>query len=190
MELYDISRGLLFSPVYPGDPAPEIKKINSLDNDDYELSSLFITTHTATHIDAPSHMIEGGIAVDKIPLYKTVGQAIVMSYDGVIDKENAEGILSRSIGGEFSKRILIKGKVEFTVAGACAFADAGIFLIGVEGMTIGDLSVHRAFLEKEVVILENIDLQGVNDGYYFLSAMPLLIEGGDGAPCRAILHKI
>ncbi len=191
MELYDISRGILNAPVYNGDSVPKREIITSVEGgDDYTISSLSLTSHSATHIDAPSHTTLGGMTVDEIPLYMTTGLASVVSCDGILDKEKIEAIVSGLVGGEFGKRILVKGNAEFTEDGARVLRDRGVFLVGVEGVTIGDLSVHRALLENGVVILENLDLQGVNDGYYFLTAVPILIEGGDGAPCRAILHKI
>jgi arylformamidase len=60
-------------------------------------------------------------------------------------------------------------------------------LVGVEGLSIGDLAVHRALLGNGVIILEGLSLCGVPSGNYILHAPPLKLEGADGAPCRAIL---
>ena len=92
------------------------------------------------------------------------------------------------------ERILIAGDVTVTAEAAKVFADAGIKLIGNEGQTIGPedapMEVHKILLEKEVVLLEGIVLNGVREGRYFLSAAPLNLKGFDGAPCRAYLIKI
>jgi arylformamidase len=49
------------------------------------------------------------------------------------------------------------------------------------------MAVHLALLQREIVLLEGLRLSAVEDGVYFLSAMPLSLAGADGAPCRAIL---
>lgn len=38
-----------------------------------------------------------------------------------------------------------------------------------------------------MVLLEGLDLSGVEEGIYFLMAAPLKIDGADGSPVRAIL---
>jgi arylformamidase len=38
-----------------------------------------------------------------------------------------------------------------------------------------------------VVLLEGIALSEVQEGYYDLYCLPLLLEGSEGAPARAIL---
>ena len=41
-------------------------------------SKISLDSHTGTHIDAPLHMTENGLSVDKISLYSVVGNAIVL----------------------------------------------------------------------------------------------------------------
>ena len=48
--------------------------------------------------------------------------------------------------------------------------------------------VHRRLLGHGVVVLEGLDLAGVEPGPYELVALPLLIPGSDGAPARAMLR--
>ena len=46
---------------------------------------------------------------------------------------------------------------------------------------------HIALLEAGVVILEGLDLDGVAQGWYELACLPILVDGADGAPARALL---
>ncbi|MEJ7698766.1 MAG: hypothetical protein WKF71_03850 [Pyrinomonadaceae bacterium] len=50
---------------------------------------------------------------------------------------------------------------------------------------------HITLLEREVVIIEGLDLRGVAAGDYELICLPLKIvsEKGDGAPARTILRQ-
>lgn len=52
-----ISAGM---PVWPGDPRPELEPVASLPRDGVQISRVILSTHTGTHLDAPSHFIEGG----------------------------------------------------------------------------------------------------------------------------------
>jgi kynurenine formamidase len=56
----------------------------------YQSTTVKMPIHTATHIDAPLHFIEGGASIDQVPLEMTMGEASVvdLSYIG----EN-EGIM-------------------------------------------------------------------------------------------------
>ena len=44
-----------------------------------------------------------------------------------------------------------------------------------------------ALLGYGIAVVENLELSGVWDGDYILFAAPLKIDGGEAAPCRAVL---
>jgi arylformamidase len=48
--------------------------------------------------------------------------------------------------------------------------------------------VHHILLEAGVVILEGLNLSGVERGEYELICLPLKVAGGEAAPCRAVLR--
>lgn len=65
METYDLSHPIeTGTPVYPGDPSPRVETAATVAEDGYRVSRLEIGTHTGTHIDAPSHVIDGGKSLD------------------------------------------------------------------------------------------------------------------------------
>ena len=196
MKIYDISQEFFSGEVYTGDPEPLKTTIYSMENGDlYNLTSFSSSAHSGTHLDAPKHFIKDGASVSEIPLYKTVGFCYVAEYDGEIGEKEAEEILEKTKveNPEAKFRILIKGTGVLNVEGAKAFADNGIYLIGSESQSVGDvnapMAVHIELLSKEVVLLEGIRLSEVSKGVYFLAAQPLKMENSDGAPVRAILIK-
>ena len=80
-----------------------------------------------------------------------------------------------------------------TEEAAEVFANAQIYLLGVESQSVGPVqapkAVHMILLSKEIVLLEGIRLNNLPEGRYFLSAAPLNLSGCDGAPCRALLLR-
>ena len=72
----------------------------------------------------------------------------------------------------------------------------GIVLVGIDYLSIEKSGspghpVHITLLEKEVVILEGVDLRGIEPGDYELICAPLKYDGatGDGSPARTFLRK-
>ena len=194
MKIYDISQEVFTSEVYPGDPVPEKKQLQSMENGDlYNLTAFSMCAHNGTHVDAPRHFIKDGKATDEISLDAVVGMAYVSEYSGVICADDAAAIMNKAKAEdpEAAKRILIKGDVIVSNEAAEVFADSGILLIGNESQSVGPedapMTTHLALLSREVVLLEGIRLSEVTEGVYFLCAAPLNLSGSDGAPCRAIL---
>lgn len=194
MKIYDISQELFSCVVWPGDPAPEKQILNSIDDGDlYNLTSFSMCAHNGTHIDAPSHFINGAKNVEQIDLSKFVGEAYVTDFEGTVTANDAQRIIdkAKSISLECSKRILLKGKTTVSLEAAKVFADTGICLLGNESQTVGPedapMAVHKVLLAAEVVLLEGIRLAHVPEGVYLLNAAPINLAGAEGSPCRAIL---
>lgn len=181
--IYDITQELFTGKIYPGDPAPTMTKISSIANgDDYNLSTVNLCVHNATHIDAPSHFINNGKNIDEIPLGKCIGPAVVVEVHGLVNEENMMLALK-----DHPVRILFKNSGELTREAAELAVREGVQLIGTELQTVGDHDVHRELLRNEIVLLEGIVLQEVQPGKYFLFAAPLKWGAAEGAPCRAVL---
>ena len=191
MKIYDISQELTGCNVYPGDITPQKELVSDMTKGDlYNLTNISICTHNGTHADAPVHFINGGKAIDYIPLEKFIGPCYVVCHSGDFTAHHAQKLINDR-EGNFLKRILISGNATVTADAAKVFAENEIYLLGNESQTVGPelspMEVHKILLEKEVVLLEGLRLAGIKQGEYFLSAAPLNIAGSDGAPCRAVL---
>ena len=75
-------------------------------------------------------------------------------------------------------------------------AEAGVKLVGIDYLSIEefgskDHATHKTLLDKEIVILEGLDLREVPIGDYEIICLPLKYAGGsgDGAPARTVLIK-
>ena len=194
MKIFDISQPIFGCEVYPGDPSPERIALSSIDDGDfYNLTLFSMCAHNGTHIDAPSHFIRDGATISEIDLSKVVGYAYLAKFDGEMSENDAKNILNaaRTVSEEAAKRILIAGNATISNDACEIFARSGILLLGNESQSVGPsdapMASHLALLSRGVVLLEGIRLQGIPEGEYLLSCAPILLNGCDGAPCRAIL---
>lgn len=192
--LIDISQEVFSSKVYPGDPSPDMERIQSISNGDVcNLTRFSMCAHNGTHVDAPYHFFSDGKTIDQMGLEPFVGDCYVARHDGEVTAEDTADILKKAQAAGASKRILIAGKATVTAEAACVFARAGILLLGNESQTVGPenapMEVHKILLGAEVVLLEGIVLTNAEEGKYFLSAAPLNLFGCDGSPCRAFLMR-
>ena len=190
MNIVDISRPLLTTIEYPGDPETRLDTVMSIANGDVcNLSAVYACVHTATHADAPSHFLEGGETIEEADLNKYIGKCTVIEVPpGIITGEYVNKYFPKDC-----TRLLIKGDAQsfFMESAAYEAVDTGICLIGTDADSIGkgdnQLKPHKAFLQNGVAILENLDLSAVEPGDYYLIALPVKMGAIDGAPVRAVL---
>jgi arylformamidase len=79
--------------------------------------------------------------------------------------------------------------LSFDADGARVLVQAGVRLVGVDYLSVGDAEAHRALLGAGIVVVEGLDLRGVEAGEYELVCLPLRVVGADGAPARAVLLR-
>jgi arylformamidase len=208
MKIYDVTVPIgPGTPIYAGDPPASVEAAKRLAaGDSANVSKLAFGAHTGTHVDAPNHFIEGTRRVDRLDLNKLIGPCRVIRVPDDVQTIGPEHL--GDIGD--AKRVLFKTKnsaywnesdfhSDFAHLGpdaANALVEKGMVLVGIDYLSIerfhsGDHAVHNAFLSKEIVILEGLDLREIEPGEYKLICLPLKYVGGegDGAPARAVLCK-
>ena len=207
MKIHDISLPVSESlVVWPGDPAIYITHRSHLDRGDVAtVSRLDLGAHTGTHVDAPAHFVRGGAGVDLLDLDLLVGPALVVHVPeaGVLTPEVMEG-LSIPPGTE---RLLFRTRnsdrwasgedgfwedyVGVTDAGARWLIAQGVRLVGIDYLSVSTYTdlvpPHQTLLGAGVIIVEGLNLSGIESGQYQLVCLPIKLLGGDGAPARAIL---
>jgi arylformamidase len=68
-----------YTPVFPGDPKPSIERVCTVESEGFAVSRLIFGSHTCTHVDAPSHILDNGLPVDKLELESLMGMALVLN---------------------------------------------------------------------------------------------------------------
>lgn len=196
--------------IYPGNPGFSMEDYYNISKgDSCNISEIRMGTHTGTHIDAPTHFIQNGKSVDRIPLEVMNGKTKVLDFTGIadIDTDNLRQSINEpdSIilfktdnSSHFKDKNVLDEFVTLTYEAADYLAEIGIRMIGIDYMTVerprtkreAGKSVHNSLLKNDIVILESINLEGVDEGQYILHCFPLSIVGADGSPVRAVLEML
>ena len=96
MKCIDITRELLGSPVYPGDPAPHMEELRRIRlGDECNVSALYACLHNGTHLDAPRHFMPDGQTIDELPLTACIGECSVVEGEGLLLGAQAEEMLPK-----------------------------------------------------------------------------------------------
>jgi len=171
------------------------------------VSLLEMGAHSGTHMDAPAHFVRGGIGIDQMPLDTAIGSARVIPIRDLQSIKTAELARHSIRRGE---RVLFKTHnsdhcwdtdsfvedfVYLSAAAAQYLAERQVRLVGVDYLSVGGfradgVETHQALLQAGIWIIEGLNLKWVRPGRVQLICLPLKIEGGDGAPCRAMVRPM
>lgn len=205
--IYDISVPLRNGMhVWPSDPEVRLDLgIHESGDGSHRIrvTSIRCGSHTGTHLDAPSHMIEGAKTLSQIPLDVLVGPVRVVEIPSVpsigrsdlddVDWTGVDRVLFRTDNSShWSDARFHEGFVYLEPEAARLLVRRGVRLVGIDYLSIDaygsrDHATHFILLSESVVVLEGLDLSGVPAGDYQLVALPMKLDGTDGAPVRAIL---
>jgi len=204
--IYDISVPIRSGGlVYPGNPEIDVALQQAVAKGaSANVSTIRFGSHTGTHADAARHFFDDGQPVDKIPLERLIGPALLLGFSDSVrsvgaaelrehDIKNQKRILLRTRNSAFlSQRDFVKDYTFLAPDGAQYLVDNGVELVGIDYLSIeqfhsGHHRTHRTLLEQSVVIVEGLDLSVPPPGEYQFICLPLRIEGCDGAPARAVL---
>jgi arylformamidase len=197
---------------WPNDPAVSITTLCDVTQGDAAtVRQLLMGSHTGTHVDAPCHFIPHAATLDDIPLTTWVGETYVLAIDPHAPAVEAEHLDALFALPRLPQRVLFKtgnsqsewwhqpfntSFVHLTLPAAQrlltlpALCLVGIDYLSIDAYAATGAPVHHALLGQQVGLLEGLNLCHVPQGWYHLSAAPLRIAGGDGAPTRAILQPL
>lgn len=187
-------------PVYPGTPDAEVAPLRTHAEDGFSEHTLFFTTHTGTHMDAPYHMKENGKRLEDIDGGIFVGTAIVldMKTQGTVqalqevELDDVDFILFQTGHTKYWKTeayfgeypVLSKDAIEYLAKSN--IRGIGIDTPSVDPIETEDYENHHLLFEKDKVIFENLTTLDKlpNTPFEFIAA-PIYYKGADGAPIRA-----
>jgi arylformamidase len=194
MRVHDLTRTLEpATPVYPGDPEIRFRVHSDYPEHGYRVTEVVTGTHAGTHLDAPAHFLPGGATVDQLPLEALAGPARVAMLEGPVPEvAPGERLLLRSgWGARWGSAGYFSGFPGLPAALAEKIASAPAALVGLETPSLHpdgeeDARLHRLLLGAGVIVVENLAHLEKLPERIFLAALPLPLQGLDGAPCRVI----
>lgn len=191
---------------WPGDPEVVIARSREIDGNSHSnLTHISMSAHTATHMDAPLHFIDGAKSIDAIPLDATIGPARVVGIRNrsVIDApelckhriRKGERIIfkTRNSSRCWKTDEFVKDYVYIAPDAARLLAEKKVCCVGIDYLSVGPYEggaeTHRILLSAGIWIIEGLNLSRVTPGRYDLVCLPLKIIGSDGAPCRVVVRE-
>jgi len=198
-------------PANPGLPPIRVDLVMNMACSDFRLERVDMPTHAGTHVDAPSHVLADGEALDRVPLSKPMGPATFLDLRArgprsAITKVEFEPHAARIAGCSFVGLYTGWGqKLGFTKeyvfdalwldpSGAQWLVEHGVSGVCIDHMSVSgseeqnDRAVHQALLSAGIVIVEGLIFPPrlLEREQWFLIALPLRLQGASGAPARVI----
>ena len=210
MRIIDLSHPITSTmPVYPGTEPPLIETKSSFEDAGLREKRMSLSSHIGTHVDAPAHLLREGRTLDSFPLEQFFGRALIVDVSGLgqpsLGIQDLEPHLEAIRQVEF---VLLQtgwsrhwGSSSYDAGYPVLSSEAAEWLSGfrlkgfgmdtmsVDSMDSQDFPVHRAFLQREIILIENLTNLGALPGSPFLvSCFPLKLEEADGSPIRAVAY--
>ena len=191
---------------YPGDPEVSVESVATVEADGYRVSEIECSTHTGTHVDAPSH-VGVGDHIDAFGVERFVFDARVVDCTGTgarepigpaaLPEDDAGGMVVLHTGWDDdwgTARYLDHPYLTAAAAERCV--EAG-WSVGLDTLSPdptpspnaasdepAGVPAHRRLLGNDLFVVENLTgLAGL--GRCRLFAVPLPVGDGDGSPVRA-----
>jgi len=206
--IIDISRKLTAdTAVWPGDTPFKLQPIMQRGlGHSVNLTTISMSAHTGTHVDAPYHFADDGLKMEAVDLRPYWGPAQVVTVNKVsgplfppdfsgYDLARTTRLLVHTPTSDCPTTLFPQDIPYPSPDLADYLGSLGILLYGTDAPSMDDINSetlpgHNAMHRNGIAILEGLDLRQVPDGLYELSALPLKIVTGDGSPVRAALRAI
>lgn len=180
------------------------------------LQRLSILSHQGTHVDAPCHILKGSPSLDQIPLNRFYGAGFIFGVDPdaeVITEEMLRKASGRIEPGDFV--FLATGMDRYfptnderyyehpylAAEAAEWLVDSGATVVGIDAMSLDmpaskrardfRYRAHEVLLGNGVLVIENLtNLTGLIGSRVEIMALPISIQGADGAPARVVARPL
>jgi arylformamidase len=207
MHYFDLSHSIQNGMTcFPDDPEPRLVPANIAPP--WQVTQLYMGTHTGTHIDAPAHFISHGKTIDQYPLERFLLSGIVVPLLELKDNEpiregslahalstlpTCGAVLIRTSWNQYWNSERYMHHPYLSSEAAQLLIDKGVSLVGIDALNVdstvqGTDHAHATLLGNDVLIVENLTRldQLIPNQIYHFSFLPLSLAGLDGSPIRAI----
>ena len=184
---------------------------NTVARDGWNARLLHLYSHSGTHMDSPKHFDCGDQTIDEIPLEECISHAWIVPLTHLEPKaaitigdlgevaaafRPGQSLLLHTgwsqhvADGDYYRSSF--PRISEELAHWCV--DRKVRLLGVEPPSVADVfdlpevtKIHQILLTGNVIIVEGLcHLEKITTPTVTFMALPLKVEAGDGAPCRAL----
>lgn len=203
---HPISSGM---QVYPGDPQVEIAPSLTVSENGVAVVAVHLGSHTGTHIDAPSHSVDGGRTMSGVSLDELSGMAAILQVHGLsAGEEISFSRFSDQVADSMPPIVVIATGWDrrfgteayldhpyLAPDAATELVDRGMRVLGMDTLnpdrTLQEeasfqLPVHDLVLGGNGLIVENLRRVTELPARCWMGIFPLPLQGTDGAPVRAL----
>jgi len=200
--------------MFPAYPPPSFTQWTTREVHGFFAESMFLISHTGTHVDAPFHFEPKGRKLDELPVDRFIAPGHVLDLRGLPKKgrilpqhlRTSMSATHRSIGK--GDAILLRSRwwerhrgtpaylfdsPGLTGAGANLLLDWGVGLVGIDTASIdhpddATYPAHHTLLGANVPVIENVaNLSALgSSAVFWLLALPLNLQGTSGSPIRLV----
>ncbi|HXV45838.1 MAG TPA: cyclase family protein [Nitrososphaera sp.] len=191
--------------VFPGSPQPSFIPWSRFESHGYDSEAMFMSTHTGTHLDAPSHFAPGLASIDAISPGRLVCNAVMIRA-----RKHANQLVEREdlAGGQIRKGDAVviatgwekqAGSSKYMsenpgLSGDCAkyLAIKKVNAVAIDGPSIDagrdvKFTVHKILLPRNILIVENLcNLDKIPANRFTLMIGSLKLGGATGSPARVL----
>jgi arylformamidase len=201
---HPISEGM---PVWPGSTSPEFTPLATVSRDGFAERLFSMSSHTGTHLDAPSHMLEEGLTLDRYELSRFFGSGMLLDLPeisgregepskGRPDREEFSGIdfvlfrtgWSRFWGYEaYDREYPVLGAETVDLLCSLQLKGVGIDCPSFDRPDSTGFPVHRKLLGHGFLLIENLtNLHLLPHSGFALAVFPLPVRDAEACPVRAV----
>lgn len=211
--LVDLSQGIgPETQMFPAYPQPAFTQWTTREVHGFLAESLFMVSHTGTHLDAPFHFEPRGKKLDALSVDRFFVPGHVLDLHDLRPGERIEPSQLRAVrkrsgrpvhGGDAvllrsgwerkqGSRAYLFENPGLGAAAAKELVSWGVGLVGIDSPNMdvaGDATypAHHVLLRSEVPVIENVtNLAALGSGPFTLAAFPLLLQGATGSPIRLV----
>lgn len=191
-------------PVYPGDPAPEVRCVAQIAAGGITKYEVTTGMHVGTHMDAPLHMIDGGAYLSEFPADKFLGRGVLLDARGKssIDIDVVSGVdlrrgdiavIMTGLSEQYRSSQYFTSYPEITPKLVQVFVEAGVSMVGMDTPSPDrpPFNIHKILLSNQILIIENLtNLFSLKArGAFELIALPTKFHA-EAAPTRVIARFV
>jgi arylformamidase len=191
--------------VFPGSPQPFFIPWSKFEVQGYDSEVMSMSTHTGTHMDAPSHFSPGMKAIDKIPAARLACEAVLVKArkkaGQVINVSDIEGeeiragdavVFATGWEKRYAGKDYMTANPGLSKSAAKYLVRKKVGLVGIDGPSVDSghdakFSAHNILLPAGVLAVENLcNLERIKKKRFTLVVAPLKLAGATGSPVRAL----